>query len=131
MIDVNVSLARGGFILEAEFSTGRGITALFGPSGSGKSTLLNVIAGLSRPDRGRIVVEKTVFTDTELGIAIPPHRRRVGYVFQDALLFPHLNVRRNLAYGRWFSRPPGEIGTPGRGSGKLVGSMRLEILMRC
>ena len=110
MIDVAVSLSRGGFTLDAQFSAGRGITALFGPSGSGKSTILNLIAGLTRPDRGRIAIGETVFTDTARGISLPPHRRRIGYVFQDALLFPHLNVRRNLGYGRWFSREPGAVG---------------------
>ena len=109
MIAVEVSLVRGNFVLEAEFSAGRGITALFGPSGSGKSTILNMIAGLVHPDRGRIAVDETVFTDIAQRIAIPPYRRRVGYVFQDALLFPHLNVRRNLGYGRWFSQEPATI----------------------
>jgi molybdate transport system ATP-binding protein len=110
MIDVQVSLARGDFALEAEFTAGGGITAIFGPSGSGKSTILNLIAGLTRPARGRIAVDGIVFADTAQGIAMPPHRRRIGYVFQDALLFPHLTVRRNLAYGRWFSGDRGPFG---------------------
>jgi molybdate transport system ATP-binding protein len=104
MIEAHLFLTRGAFTLDVAVSTGKGITALFGPSGSGKSTVLNLIAGLAPPDRGRIAVDGIVFTDTERGITVPPHQRRIGYVFQDALLFPHLNVRRNLSYGRWFRR---------------------------
>ena len=105
MIEVEVALARTGFMLEVAFTAGGGITALFGESGAGKSTVLHLVAGLLKPDRGRIVVNGTVFTDRESRIFLPPHRRRVGYVFQDALLFPHLNVRQNLLFGRWFTRP--------------------------
>ncbi len=104
MIEVDASLARAGFTLAVNFSAGDGITALFGESGAGKSTVLNLVAGLIRPDRGRITVNGTVFTDTEAGIQLPAHKRRIGYVFQDALLFPHLNVRQNLLYGRWFTK---------------------------
>ncbi|CAN5404277.1 molybdenum ABC transporter ATP-binding protein [soil metagenome] len=107
MIDVDVALVRNNFTLEAKFKTGSGITALFGESGSGKSTLLHLIAGLVRPSRGKIVADNRVFLDTERHIDLPPHRRRVGYVFQDALLFPHLNVARNLRYGTWFNRKDG------------------------
>ncbi|MGE0242071.1 MAG: molybdenum ABC transporter ATP-binding protein [Parvibaculaceae bacterium] len=105
MIEVDVALARTGFALEVGFTAGPGITALFGESGAGKSTVLHLVAGLLRPDRGRIVVDGTVFTDRNARIFLPPHRRRIGYVFQDALLFPHLTVRQNLLYGRWFTRP--------------------------
>lgn len=103
MIDAKLSLARDDFVLDVAFSAGEGVTALFGPSGAGKSTVLHLIAGLVRLDSGHIVVDDVVFADTKRGIALSPHLRRVGYVFQDALLFPHLNVRRNLNYGRWFS----------------------------
>ncbi|MGE3876965.1 MAG: molybdenum ABC transporter ATP-binding protein [Parvibaculaceae bacterium] len=102
MIGVDIAVARSEFTLEAQFTAGAGITALFGESGSGKSTLLNAIAGLVRPERGRIVMDEIVFLDTARGIHLPPHKRRIGYVFQDALLFPHLNVERNLRYGQWF-----------------------------
>lgn len=104
MIEVDVVLARASFTLAVKFDAGRGVTALFGESGAGKSTVLHLVAGLLRPDRGRIAVNGTVFTDTEARIFLPPHRRRVGYVFQDALLFPHLNVRQNLLYSRWFAK---------------------------
>jgi len=76
-----------------------GLTALFGPSGAGKSTLVNLVAGLLRPDAGRIVVGETVFFDSARGIDRPVHRRELGVVFQDARLFPHLSVRGNLLYG--------------------------------
>jgi len=109
MIEASFFLSRGGFTLDIALSAGAGITALFGPSGSGKSTVLNVIAGLIRPDHGRVGIDGTIFIDTERGIDLPRHQRRIGYVFQDALLFPHLNVRRNLNYGRWFSRGPRAI----------------------
>jgi molybdate transport system ATP-binding protein len=107
MIEIDVALVRAGFALEVAFTAGSGITALFGESGAGKSTVLHLVAGLIRPDRGRIAVNDVEFTDTAAGIFLPPHRRRVGYVFQDALLFPHLSVRRNLLYGRWFTRSRG------------------------
>jgi len=102
-----------GFTLDAAFEAPPGVTALFGRSGSGKSTLVNAVAGLLRPDRGRIAVDETVLLDTERRIMLPPHRRRMGYVFQDGRLFPHLTVRQNLSYGRWFA-PEGPGADPGR-----------------
>ena len=97
-----------GFTLDADFEAPGGVTALFGRSGSGKSTVANAVAGLLRPDRGRIALEGTVLLNTGLGLMLPPHRRRMGYVFQDGRLFPHLTVRQNLLYGRWFAgRGPG------------------------
>jgi molybdate transport system ATP-binding protein len=85
------------------------VTALFGRSGSGKSTLIDIVAGLIRPQRGRIVIDGETLVDTERGVFVPRHRRRVGYVFQDSRLFPHLSVRQNLLYGRWFSRGNGGV----------------------
>lgn len=99
MLDVDVAITRGAFALHASFASGASIVALFGRSGAGKSTIVNAIAGIARPDRGRIVVDGRVLFDSSRGIDVPPERRRVGYVFQDALLFPHLSVRGNLAYG--------------------------------
>lgn len=92
-----------GFALDVAFVAPAGVTALFGRSGSGKTTVINAVAGLLRPDRGRITADGVVLIDTEAGLLLPPHRRRVGYVFQDARLFPHLTVRQNLLYGRWFA----------------------------
>ncbi len=104
MLEVDVSRRFAGFSLEAAFTAGPGgVTALFGKSGSGKTTLVNLIAGLDRPDRGRVAVRGTVLVDTAAGVWVPPHRRRVGYVFQESRLFPHLTVRNNLLYGRLFA----------------------------
>ncbi|MEL6059827.1 MULTISPECIES: molybdenum ABC transporter ATP-binding protein [unclassified Methylobacterium] len=103
-IQLDVTLRRSAFTLEAAFEAGPGLTALFGRSGSGKTTLIDLIAGLARPDRGRIVVDGVALVDTEAGLFLPPHRRRIGVVFQDARLFPHLSVRTNLGYGRVFAR---------------------------
>ena len=105
-LDVALHHTQGGFTLDAAFSAERGITALFGRSGSGKTTLVNAIAGLVRPERGRVEVDGQVLLDTEAGIFLPVHRRRIGYVFQEGRLFPHLTVRQNLRYGRLFA-PPG------------------------
>jgi molybdate transport system ATP-binding protein len=100
---LDIRHAQGSFKLDVAFeSTGR-LTAIFGASGSGKTTLVNVIAGLVKPQHARVVIDGTVLTDTAKGIAMPPHRRRVGYVFQDARLFPHLSVAGNLGFGEWFT----------------------------
>ena len=94
-----------GFTVDAAFTTRTSVTLLRGPSGSGKSTILSILAGLRRPDRGSIRLDSTVLLDTAAGVDLPPEKRRIGYVFQDYLLFPHLSVRRNLLYG-WRRRPP-------------------------
>ena len=99
MIAACFTLAKPGFDLDVEFTASSGVTAIFGPSGSGKTTILNAIAGLERPRRGMITVDETVFYDSSHAIDLATHRRRIGYVFQDALLFPHLTVRDNLRYG--------------------------------
>jgi molybdate transport system ATP-binding protein len=103
MIDFDCSLSRNQFAFKAAFESDAGITGLFGPSGSGKSTIIQLIAGLVRPARGRILVDGKVLVDTEHGVRLPPHKRGVGLVFQDAQLFPHLSVRQNLTYGRFFA----------------------------
>ena len=95
-----------GFLLEADFVTDAAVTSLFGPSGSGKTSILSVIAGLRRPQEGRIRLRDRVLFDRAAGRNLPPEQRRIGYVFQDHLLFPHLSVRRNLLYG-WKRRPAG------------------------
>lgn len=92
-----------GFELDVDVTAPLGVTVLFGPSGSGKSTLVNAVAGLLRPDMGRIAVGDWVLQDTAARRFLPPHRRRIGYVFQEGRLFPHLTVRQNLLYGRWFA----------------------------
>ncbi len=88
-----------GFRLEASFTTEAMVTGLVGPSGSGKTTILSLIAGLRKPDRGRIRLGDRVLFDKAAGLSLTANERRVGYVFQDYLLFPHLDVRRNLLYG--------------------------------
>jgi molybdate transport system ATP-binding protein len=100
MLALDVEKQLGEFAINARFETGRGATGVFGPSGSGKTTLVNMIAGLVAPDRGRITLADTVLFDSKLRINVPAHRRRIGYVFQEGRLFPHLTVAGNLDYGR-------------------------------
>jgi len=100
VIALDISLAQGPFVLELHERLEGGITALFGPSGSGKTTTLDAIAGLRRPCAGRIAVGERVLFDAARAIDLPPHHRHVGYVPQDPALFPHMNVRRNVLYGR-------------------------------
>jgi molybdate transport system ATP-binding protein len=88
-----------GFHVEPTFATDAPVTALFGPSGSGKTSVLSMIAGLRRPDAGLIRFGSRLLFDSRTGVDLPPEKRRVGYVFQDHLLFPHLDVRGNLLYG--------------------------------
>lgn len=92
-----------GFEIDAAFEAPAGITALFGRSGAGKTTVVNAVSGLLRPNEGRVVVDGETLLDTERHIAVPVHRRRIGYVFQEGRLFPHMTVRQNLAFGRWFA----------------------------
>lgn len=106
MIAFDCSLTRGPFDFDVAFTTGTGITGLIGPSGSGKSTVIALIAGLARPARGRVAINGTVLTDTSRGVWLPPHKRGVGLVFQDAHLFPHLSVQRNLMYGHTVTPQP-------------------------
>src|SRR4029079_15077695 len=101
-LEVDIEHGLGTFGLAVGFAAEGGLTALFGRSGSGKTSLINAIAGLIRPDRGRIVVDGVTVVATERGVFVPMHQRRFGYVFQDGRLFPHLTVRQNLLYGCWF-----------------------------
>src|SRR5690554_5537734 len=100
MLSLDVQLKRGRFEREVRIEDSARVVALVGPSGAGKTTVLNAIAGLVRPRSGRIEVDGRALFDSARGIDLPAHRRRVGYVFQDARLFPHLDVRGNLLYGR-------------------------------
>jgi molybdate transport system ATP-binding protein len=103
MLELDVRCRLGSFALDVAFATGGGVTALFGRSGAGKSTVLNLIAGLARPQSGRISVQKRTLYDSATGVDLAPHLRRVGYVFQEGRLLPHLTVRHNLTYGRFFA----------------------------
>ncbi|MGE3149813.1 MAG: molybdenum ABC transporter ATP-binding protein [Pseudorhodoplanes sp.] len=103
MLSFDAEKTLSDFRLAARFEAGRGATALFGPSGAGKTTIVNMIAGLVRPDRGRIALDGEALFDSAQDVHVPPHRRRIGYVFQEGRLFPHLSVAQNLDYGRWMS----------------------------
>jgi molybdate transport system ATP-binding protein len=99
-LDIAAERQLGAFRLDVRLTLpSQGVSALFGRSGSGKTSLVNMLAGLMRPDRGRIVLDRTVLFDSESGADVPPERRRLGYVFQEGRLFPHLSVRNNLLYG--------------------------------
>ena len=100
MIDLDVELAQGTFVLEAKVQLDARAAALFGPSGAGKTTILDAIAGLRTPRRGSITVNGRVLYSSGAGINLPPHHRHIGYVPQDVALFPHMLVRGNLLYGR-------------------------------
>jgi molybdate transport system ATP-binding protein len=104
MIEIAVTATRGDFTLDATMTGSGGVTALFGPSGAGKSTVIAMIAGLITPQQGRITLNGRVLFDGAQRINVPPHRRRIGVVFQEDRLFPHLNVKQNLLYGRWFNK---------------------------
>src|SRR5450759_5034907 len=101
MLVVEVEKKLGEFSLNALFASESGATALFGPSGAGNTSIINMIAGLLRPDHGRIVLDGEVLFDDAARIDLAVWRRRIGYVFQEGRLFPHLSVQHNLDYGRW------------------------------
>ncbi|MCJ9734644.1 ATP-binding cassette domain-containing protein, partial [Bradyrhizobium sp. PRIMUS42] len=142
MLRVDIEKQLGEFSLSANF-TGEGrVIGLFGASGAGKTSLVNMIAGLLRPDRGTIVIDGETVDDTVAGLHIPTWRRRIGYVFQDARLFPHLDVAQNLDYGRQMNRlapDPAQhkrvidlldIGAlQGRRPGKLSGGERQRVAL--
>jgi molybdate transport system ATP-binding protein len=100
MLRVEVFKQLGEFSIEASFTSEGRVTGLFGASGAGKTSLINMIAGLLKPDRGFIAIDNETLDDTAARLHIPSYRRRIGYVFQDARLFPHLDVSQNLDYGR-------------------------------
>src|SRR6266850_4834669 len=103
-LTVDIERHLGAFRLKAVFEAGDGVTALFGRSGAGKTSVVNAIAGILRPERGRITIEGEPVFDSGRGIDVPTPKRRVGYVFQEGRLFPHLSVRQNLNYAGLFSR---------------------------
>ena len=120
--DIDVQRRFGNVRLGAQFESAAGITALVGRSGAGKSTILNMIAGLVRPDRGRIVVGGRTLFDGQTNVAV--HRRQAGYIFQDGRLFPHMKVRSNLRYGSRRSNGPAMIGED-----ELIAFLGLEQLL--
>ncbi len=108
MLAVDVEKKLGDFSVAAKFEAADGVTALFGPSGSGKTSIVSMVAGLVTPDRGRIVCNGTVLFDSARGFSLAPHRRGIGYVFQDGRLFPHMTVAQNIDYGRRMYRLPAD-----------------------
>ena len=123
MIEIAFRLQRGAFRLEADIKAEGRVLALVGPSGSGKTTTLDVVAGLARPQAGRIAIDGSVLFDSTEGIDEPPQRRQLGYVFQEPRLFPHMNVEANLLYGAKGGENPREAfdGIVGRlGIGALL-----------
>lgn len=125
MLELDVTKQLGVFRLDARFRAEGKVTALFGRSGSGKTTLTNLVAGLVRPDRGRVVLNESVVFDSERGTDVPPHRRRLGYIFQEGRLLPHLTVRANLLYG--FRRTPASERSVGLD--EVVGLLGIEDLL--
>lgn len=103
MIALDVRLARKDFVLACAFASQARVLALHGPSGAGKTTLAHLVAGVLRPESGQIAVDGVTLVDTARGVFVPPEKRRIGVVFQDALLFPHLSVRSNILFGRFFT----------------------------
>lgn len=99
MIEVAAKLNRKHFTLDVNITFNARVTALFGPSGAGKSTVLYVLAGIVRPDQGRVVIDGEVVLDTQQKIDVPTYERQIGLVFQDHRLFPHMSVEKNLMYG--------------------------------
>jgi molybdate transport system ATP-binding protein len=112
-LDVDVRHAVGAFRLDVQIELGPGLTALIGPSGAGKTTLLDIVAGVLRPEHAFIRLDDDVLADTAAGVWRPAHDRQVGYVFQEPRLLPHLSVRHNLLYGRWFRGRSGGALQPG------------------
>lgn len=102
-MEVDLQHDFGGFTLDARFEVPGGLTVLYGRSGAGKTAIINAVAGVQKVDRGRVAVGGRVLLDTARGVNLPPHKRRLGYIFQEARLFPHLSVAQNLRYGRWFA----------------------------
>ena len=126
MLRLSVIKRWEGFELRARLDAPAGVLALFGRSGCGKTTLINIISGLLPPDEGRVELDGIVLTDSREGIRIPVERRRIGYVFQDARLFPHLSVLANLRYGQ--QRAPRDARTIGLD--EVLALLGLEPLLR-
>jgi molybdate transport system ATP-binding protein len=103
MLVVEATKKLGEFAVDVSFASESGATVLFGPSGAGKTSVINMIAGLLKPDSGRVVLDDEVLFDNAAYIDVPTWRRHIGYVFQEGRLFPHISVKHNLDYGRWMS----------------------------
>lgn len=107
MLNLQITHRQGQFALDVAFQApGTGVTALYGPSGAGKTSIVNMVAGLLRPDAGHISINGLCLFDATQHIHLPPEKRRIGYVFQEGRLFPHLSVRANLTYGMRLTPAP-------------------------
>ena len=138
MIVLSFGLRQGTFTLEIDLTLGAGVTALFGPSGAGKTTILDAIAGLRRPEQGTIAVGSRALFSSQHRIDLPAYQRHVGYVPQDVALFPHMDVRRNVLYGRRAGQRPDldsvaailEVGALlGRAVGDLSGGEKQRVAL--
>jgi molybdate transport system ATP-binding protein len=125
LLEVDIQKKLGSFHCRMAFTVESERCGVFGPSGSGKSTLLNMLAGLVAPDAGHIVLNGVTLFDKERAINLPPERRRIGVVFQGAELFPHMNVEKNLLYGRNRLAEKERVIEPER----LIAALRLETLL--
>lgn len=126
MIDVDIDQQLGTFHLGVKFSAEAPIVGLFGRSGAGKTSVVNAIAGITKPSRGTIRINDSVLFDSAAGIDLPPEKRRIGYVFQDPLLFPHLDVQSNLLYGQRLRLREERFIEPAR----VIGLLGLDVLLR-
>jgi molybdate transport system ATP-binding protein len=124
-LEVNIQHQFAGFSLDAAFDAGPGVTALFGRSGAGKTTVINAVAGLLQPQHGRISLDGDVLFDRASRHFVPPAKRRLGYVFQDARLFPHLSVRDNLTFGVRYA----PFGSDGAGFDDVVTLLGIDDLL--
>ena len=102
LVNINIQRKKGTFSISAKIQTNGGLTAFFGRSGSGKTSIINMIAGLDTPDEGYIIINHQILFDSKTKINVAPEQRKIGYIFQNGRLFPHLNVRSNLLYARRF-----------------------------
>ena len=99
MLDIHIRFARGDFVVNVQQKIESSVTGLFGPSGSGKSTLLGLLGGFIKPDSGHIILDGSCLFDSAKSVNLAPHMRRIGTLFQDGRLFPHLSIKKNLTYG--------------------------------
>ena len=126
MLEVDIAGQRGAFEYAVRFFSDAKVTALFGVSGAGKSTIIDAISGIIRPENGKIVVGETVFFDASSRLNLAVRRRRVGHIFQESRLFPHLSVQQNLTYGRWAGRRSRQAAS----FGDVVALLGLEALLK-
>lgn len=126
VLHVDLRKQAGDLGLQVSFESPGPVTGLFGPSGAGKTTLVSMIAGLVRPDAGHLALNGEILFDHDKRVDVPAHHRRIGYVFQEGRLFPHMTVARNLDYGRWMAGLPHD----GAEFGRIVEMLDIEPLLQ-